>query len=60
MRGLQVAQAAVLDVRDPAARQLQLEQVGVVSRAREHRLLAQQQSVLAVGQDLVADELRLL
>jgi hypothetical protein len=40
VRGLQVAQPAVLHVRDVATGELELEQVGVVRGAHQHRLLA--------------------
>ena len=55
MGGLEVAQAAVLDERDAPPRELELEQVGVVPRAHEHRLLAQLHALLARGQHAVAD-----
>ena len=54
VRGLEEPQPAVLHVRDAPARQLELEQVAVVRGAHEHRLLAQRDALLAVGQDLLA------
>ena len=45
--------------RDPAAGELELEQVGVVRRARQHGLGAQLHALLARLEDAVADLLRL-
>ena len=59
VRGLQVAQAAVLVERDPPAGELELEQVGVVRRARQHGLRAQLGALLARLEDAVADLLGL-
>ena len=55
MRGLQVAQPAVLDVGDVAAGELELEQARVVRRAHEHRLLAQRGAPLARVEHALAD-----
>jgi hypothetical protein len=43
---LEIAQPAVLDERDPAARQLELQEVGVVAGAEQHRLSAQVHTLL--------------
>ena len=59
VRGLEVAQAAVLVERDPAAGELELQQVGVVRRARQHGLGAQLHALLARLEDAVADLLGL-
>ena len=45
VRGLQEAQPAVLHVRDVAAGELELEQVGVVRGAHQHGLLAQRDAL---------------
>ena len=55
MRGLEVAQPAVLDVGDVAAGELELEQARVVRRAHEHRLLAQRGAALARVEHALAD-----
>ena len=47
MGGLEVAQAAVLDERDLAASQLELQQVAVVRGAHQHRLAAKIHLALA-------------
>ena len=60
VRSLEIAQPAVFDERDPPARQLELERVGVMAGAGEHGLLAQEHPVLARGQDAVADLGRLM
>ena len=55
VRGLQVAQAAVLDERDLAAGELELEQVAVMRGPHQHGLAAELDSLLARGQHAVAD-----
>ena len=55
VRGLEVAQPAVLDVGDVAAGELELEQARVVRRAHEHRLLAQGGAALARVEHALAD-----
>src|SRR5439155_3342854 len=47
MSCLQVPQAAILDVRDVPARELDLEQIGVVRRAAQDRLLSELHALLA-------------
>jgi hypothetical protein len=59
VRGLEVAQAAVLDVRDVAAGELELEQARVVRGAHEHGLLAQRGAPLARVEHALADLCRL-
>jgi hypothetical protein len=55
VRGLEVPQPAVLDERDVAPRQLELEQIGVVRRPHEHRLLAQGRAALARVEHALTD-----
>ena len=55
VRRLQELQSAVFDERNIAARQLQLQQVAVVARAKQDGLLAERRALLAVLQDLLAD-----
>ena len=55
MRRLQVAQAAVLHVRDVAAGELELEAVAVVGRPEEHGLLPEGHTLVTVPQHRVAD-----
>ena len=57
---VEVAQAAVLDERDAAARQLELEQVGVVAGAEQDGLRAQLDPLLARGEHPLAHLARLL
>ena len=54
VRGFEEPQPAVLHVGDAPARQLELEQIAVVRGAHEHRLLAQRDALLAMGEDLLA------
>jgi hypothetical protein len=56
---LEESQPAVLDVRDVAPRQLQLEEVGMPRGAEQHGLAAQGDVVVAVGQHAVAHGRRL-
>src|SRR5207244_11360705 len=60
VRRIQVAQASVLGEGAPAARQLQLEQVGVMTGAEQHRLGAQLHALLASREHALADGERLL
>ncbi len=57
--GLEELEPAVLYVRDVAADQLQLEQVGVVGGPEQHRLVVESHAVLPVGQHRVAHRLGL-
>src|SRR6185312_15488932 len=52
-------QAAVLHERDLTSPELDLQQVAVAGRAKEHGLLAQRHAGLAAPQYLAADTLRL-
>ena len=54
MGGLEIAQAAVLDVRDCAAAQLELEMFGVVRGPEQDCLVAQPESGLAVLENPLA------
>ena len=54
VRGFEEPQPAVLHVGDTPPRQLELEKIAVVRGAHEHRLLAQRDAFLAMGQDLLA------
>src|SRR5580658_1416955 len=55
MRGLGEPQAAVLDVRDPSSAQLEFEEIGMVSGSDKHGLFLQEDALLPVSKDLVAD-----
>ena len=55
VRGLEVAQPAVLHVGDVATGELELEQGGVVRGAHQHRLLAQRRAPLARVEHALAD-----
>ncbi len=59
MRSLREPQTAVLDVRDPSSAKLEFEQTGVMSGSDEHGLFFQEDPLLSVGKDLVADFVRL-
>ena len=54
--GLQIAQPAVLDERDATARQLDLEKIRVVVRAKENGLVAQFHAFLAGSHDPLTDQ----
>ena len=58
MRRLEEAQPAILDVGYVAAGQLQLQGGAVAGGAEQHRLVAQAEAGLAVGQDLPGDVAR--
>ena len=51
MRRLEELQAAILDERDVAPRELDLERAAVMAGAKQHRLLAQRHTRLAAGED---------
>ena len=55
MRGFEVSQATVLDVGNAPARELELEQVGVVRGPRQDRLIAQLHALLPRLQHALAD-----
>src|SRR5260370_22462888 len=59
MRGVEVAQPAVLHERDPAPCQLELEQVRVVPGAEQDGLSTQLHPLLARGADAIAHLSRL-
>ena len=60
--GLEVAEAAVLHVRDPTTRQLELQEVAVMGGTHEHCLASQRDPVLPVDEHPFADrgDLRVL
>ena len=60
VRRFQVADAAVLDVGDAAAVELELEQRRVVAGAHQHRLLAQRHATFVLGEHALGDLARLL
>jgi hypothetical protein len=60
VRRLEVADAAVLDVRDAASAEFELQQVGMVGRAHQHRLLLERCSLLVLGEHTLADLYRLV
>src|SRR5580658_10970865 len=55
MSGLGKSQAAVLDVRDPSCAQFEFEQIGMMSGSDKHCLVLQEDALLSVSKDLVAD-----
>src|SRR5262245_9750113 len=57
--GFEVLQAAVLDVRDVAPCELELEVLGVMAGAEQHGLVVQVDALLAQLEDPIADERRL-
>jgi hypothetical protein len=54
--GFQVADAAVLDERDPPACEFELEQVGVVGGTHQHGLVAQADAAFVVGEHPLGDQ----
>jgi hypothetical protein len=55
MRGLGEPKPAVLYVWDPSGAQLELQQVGMMSGSDKHGLFLQEDPLLSVGKDLVAN-----
>ena len=58
VRRVEELQAAVLDERDVAPRQLELERVAVLAAAKEHRLALQREPRLAQREDALGDPRR--